>query len=194
MTSTLLRIDASARHEGSVSRALTGRIVERLAPAHVIVRDLAETPLPQVTGTWVASNFTPEADRSAEQREALAQSDMLIDELRRADVVVIGQPIYNFAVPASLKAWADLVARAGVTFRYTEAGPQGLLTGKRAVIAVASGGTQTGSEIDWATPWMRHFLGFLGISDVEVVAADRLMADADASHARAAEQMGRLAA
>ena len=194
MTRTVLRIDSSARHEGSVSRRLTDRVVERLGAPRVIVRDLAETPLPQVTGTWVASNFTPTDARSAEQRAALEQSDALIAELREADVIVIGLAVYNFTVPASLKAWIDLVARANETFRYTAEGPEGLLQGKRAIIALASGGTEVGSPIDFATPYMRFILGFMGITEVEVVASDRLMVDPDASAARAEEGLERLAA
>ena len=102
--------------------------------------------------------------------------------------------IYNFGVPAALKAWIDQIARAGVTFKYTENGPVGLLDGKRAIIAVASGGTEVGSEIDFATGYMRHIMGFIGIHDVEVVAADQLMLDADAANSKAAEQIKSLAA
>ena len=96
------------------------------------------------------------------------------DEIKAADVVLIGLPIYNFGVPAALKAWIDLVARAGVTFRYTESGPVGLLAGKRAIVTVASGGTEAGSDIDFATPYIRHALKFIGITDVLFVKADRL--------------------
>ena len=195
MTRTVLRIDASARHDGSVSRQLADRVVERLAPSRVIHRDLAETPLPQVTETWItAARSTPADERSEAQRAETAQSDALIEELREADVIVIGLPIYNFTVPASLKAWIDLVARPRITFRYTEDGPEGLLKGKRAILAVASGGTEVGSPIDFATPYMRHLLGFIGIEDVQIVASDRLMVDADASEARAEADLDRLAA
>ncbi len=88
--------------------------------------------------------------------------------MQAADTLVIGLPIYNFGVPAALKAWVDQVARAGVTFRYTETGPKGLLTGKRAIIAVASGGTEAGSDVDFATGYIRHVLGFIGITDVHL--------------------------
>jgi FMN-dependent NADH-azoreductase len=189
----ILRLDSSARHEGSMTRDLTRRIAETLG-GEVTHLDLAATPLPQVDGTWVASNFTPEADRSPEQRAALAQSDALIAQLRAADVVVIGLPVYNFTVPAALKAWIDLVARAGVTFRYTEDGPVGLLEGKRAVVAMASGGTQAGSEVDYATPYIRHMLNFMGITEVEFVTADTMMVDPEAARAKAEAQLERLAA
>ena len=194
MTRTVLRIDASARHEASVSRDLTDRIVERLAPSRVIVRDLDAEPLPQVTEPWAAGAYIPEEERTTEQRTALALSDALIEEIRAADVLVIGLPVYNFTVPAALKAWIDQVARKGVTFRYTENGPEGLLENKRAILAVASGGTEVGSPLDFATPYMRHILGFIGIGDVQIVASDRLMVDADASEARAEAGLERLAA
>jgi len=155
----------------------------------VVTRDLADTPLPQITEDWVNANFTPADDRTNAQKAVLAQSDALVAELEAADTVVIGLPIYNFGVPAALKAWIDLVARAGRTFKYTENGPVGLLEGKRAIVAVASGGTQAGSEIDFATPYVRHVLGFIGITEVEFVSADQLMIDADASLARAKDEI-----
>ena len=116
------------------------------------------------------------------------------EAIEAADTLVIGLPIYNFAVPSAFKAWVDLVARAGVTFRYTENGPEGLLKGKRAILAVASGGTEVGSDHDFATGYARHMLGFMGITDVSVVAADRLMIDPDASHKTANDQIENLAA
>ena len=192
MTQTVLHIDASARHTGSTSRALTKRIADKLGDT-VVTRDLAMA-LPQIDETWVNSNFTPADDRTDEQKEALALSDALIEEIRKADVLVIGVPIYNFGVPAALKAWVDLVARAGVTFRYTENGPEGLLKGKRAILAVTSGGTQMGSDIDFATSYMKHFLGFIGIHDVEIVAADRQVVDGEAAAARADSAIDALAA
>ena len=194
MTRTVLRIDASARTQDSVTRDLTGRISALWTGAQVLHRDLAATPVPQLTEDWVTANFTPPANRTDAQTQALALSDSLIDELRAADTLVIGLPVYNFGVPAALKAWVDHVARAGVTFRYTETGPEGLLTGKRAILAMASGGTQAGSEIDYASTYMRHILGFIGITDVTVVAADQLALDADASLARATDQIGALQA
>jgi FMN-dependent NADH-azoreductase len=194
MTHSILRIDASARTQGSVTRDLTGRITALWQGAQVRHRDLAADPLPHLTEDWVSANFTPEANRTAAQTRALALSDSLIDELRAADTLVIGLPVYNFGLPSALKAWIDHVARAGVTFRYTENGPEGLLTGKRAILAMASGGTQAGTGIDYASTYMRHILGFIGISDVTVVAADQLALDADASLARALDQIGALQA
>ncbi|EAQ46748.1 acyl carrier protein phosphodiesterase [Roseobacter sp. MED193] len=193
MSSTVLHIDSSARAENSVTRSLSAEITARLSPDHVIRRDLA-TPLPLLDEAWVGANFTPADQRSDEQKALLAQSDALIAELKQADTIVIGTPIYNFSVPSTLKAWIDLVARAGVTFSYSEAGPKGLLEGKRAIIAVASGGTQAGSDIDFATTYLRHVLGFIGITNVELVAADQLSMDAEGSMARAKSAIEELAA
>jgi FMN-dependent NADH-azoreductase len=193
MTKTVLHIDSSARRTGSVSRDLTAQIVERLGAAEVIRRDLA-TPLPLLDETWINANFTPADQRSDEQAKLLAQSDALVEELKAADTLVIGAPIYNFSVPAGLKAWIDLVARVGLTFTYTDQGPVGLLEGKRAIIAVASGGTEAGSAIDFATGYLRHMLGFMGITEVEIVAADTLAIDEGAALAKAKAQIETLAA
>lgn len=189
----ILRIDGSARTAGSVSRDLTDRITARFADADVTRRDLSQ-PLPLIDEAWVGANFTPAETRSAEQHDALALSATLVEELRAADVLVIGLPVYNFSVPASFKAWIDLIARAGETFRYTETGPEGLLTGKRAIVALASGGTELGSDIDFAGRYIQHILGFLGITDVEFIRADRLALDAEGTIAKAHSAVERLAA
>ncbi|WP_424976277.1 FMN-dependent NADH-azoreductase [Dinoroseobacter sp. S124A] len=192
MTS-VLRIDSSPRSDASISRALADRIVDRLAPAQISARDVSPG-LPVIDADWIGANFTPAAERSPTQIETLALSDTLVAELQAADVVVISLPIWNFGIPASLKAWIDLVARAGLTFQYTAEGPKGLLEGKRAILAIASGGTEVGSQIDFATEYMKHVLGFIGIHEVEIVAADRLMVDAEASHAKADAAIEALAA
>ena len=171
---TILRIDASMRTEGSVTRELADAHVARQPEARVIPRDLAVAAPPFHDSEWISANFTDAAERTPEQIEALTLSDSLIEELRAADEIVIALPVYNFGVPAALKAWFDLVARAGVTFSYRPDGPVGLLKGKRATILVASGGTRVGSEIDFATPWLRHALRFIGITEVEIVAADAM--------------------
>ena len=182
MPKQILRIDASARKSGSITRELNDTIVERfLADGNttVSVRDLADEALPQLTENWIGANFTKPEERSQDQKEALALSDSLIAEVNSADVLLIGLPIYNFGVPAALKAWVDLVARAGVTFKYSETGPVGLLEGKRAIVTVASGGTAMGSDIDFATGYIRHVLGFIGIKDVVFIAADQMAIDAE---------------
>lgn len=133
------------------------------------------------------------ADRSPASAATLAFADDLIAELQAADVVVIGAPIYNFGVPAALKAWGDLVARAGTTFTYTEQGPVGLLHDRPTYIVAAAGGTPIGSDLDHGTTWLSFFLGFLGIRDVQVVAAEGLAVDAPAGLARAGEAIAAIA-
>mgnify|MGYP001825296653 CR=1 FL=1 len=196
MTSpTILKIDSSARLTASVSRDLTTQITDRFPNANIISRDVAATPLPQIDEGFVTvTKGTAAEELSERQREMLSLSDTLIDELRQADIVVIGLPVYNFGLPASLKAWVDLVARAGETFNYTEAGPVGLLAGKRVIIAMASGGTEANSAIDFATPYLRHVLGFMGMTEVELVHADRLAFDAEGTIRAAKEQVADLAA
>ncbi len=191
MSTSVLRIDASARRTGSVTRDLNDKIIDKLSKSDdvtVVTRDLAD-PLPLLTEKWIGANFTDPAERTEEQRKVLALSDELVAEVKAADVLLIGLPIYNFGVPAALKAWVDLVARARETFRYSEYGPVGLLEGKRAIVTVASGGTEAGSSIDYATTYMKHVLSFIGITDVEFVSADQMMIDADASLAAANEKI-----
>ncbi|MGH1463779.1 MAG: FMN-dependent NADH-azoreductase [Cognatishimia sp.] len=171
MTHSILHIDSSARYDESISRRRSANIVASLNAKSVVQRDLAEG-LPFLNETWVGATFTPKENRSQEQSDVLKTSDALVKELQDADTIVIGLPIYNFGVPASLKAWVDLVARAGVTFQYTETGPQGLLTGKKAIITIASGGVEIGSAMDFASPYLRQALGFLGISDVTILSSN----------------------
>ncbi|MBB6427499.1 FMN-dependent NADH-azoreductase [Sphingopyxis sp. JAI128] len=191
----ILRIDASARNDGSTTRQLSAQLVDQLISqgygANVVHRDLALTPPALLTEGWVGANFTDEADRSDEQKALLAGSDELIAELEAADMIVIGVPVYNFAIPASLKAWIDLIARARRTFRYTETGPEGLLKGKKVYLVVASGGVPVGSDYDFATGYLRHVLGFVGLTDVTIIAADRQMMDGEALN-RATAAIGEL--
>jgi len=194
--SNILHITASIRGDESVSNALGNRLVEGLAAktgAGVTRRDLSANDLPYVSAERFAANLAPAADRTPEQAELAAIADTLIAELQAADTIVIASPIYNFGVPATVKAWADLVARAGTTFKYTETGPVGLLEGKKAYLAIASGGTPVGSDIDFMSRWLIFFLGFLGISDVEVIAADGIMgADGRDKIVRAHEKVAEL--
>jgi len=180
----VLEINTSARQEGSMSRRLVDDLVAALQDRHaglrITRRDIA-TGLPFIDEDWVRANFTPDGERSTRDREVLALSDQLVSELEAADIVVIGAPIYNFSVPATLKAWIDMVTRARKTFRYTESGVEGLLKGKKAYVIVPSGGVPVGSPVDFATPYMRHALGFIGITDVDVIAADQLNSRSDES-------------
>ena len=172
----VLRIDSSGRRAASSSRALSDDLVnaleDRYGKLDVIARDVANA-VSHVDEDWIEANFTAEDQRSPAQRDKLALSDRLVEELRQADVLVIGVPIYNFGVPAALKAWIDMICRARLTFRYTENGPEGLLEGKKAYVIVASGGVPVDSAVDFATPYLRQMLKFIGIRDVEVIAADR---------------------
>lgn len=184
----ILRIDASARIHQSVSRELADELIERLRQTHgelhLTQRELSEG-IPLLDESWIGANFTAPEARSAEQRGALALSDALIEELKGADAIVLATPIYNFGVPAVLKAWVDQIARARVTFRYSENGPVGLLPDRPVYLVIASGGTAVDSEIDFAGRYLRHIFNFIGLQDLHLIAADRLMVDADASMARA---------
>lgn len=194
----ILHITASIRGEESVSRDLSVKLVERLAAHYatgVVTRDLSANDLPFLTSERFAANLTSADERSSEQAELAAIGDELIAELQDADIIVLGIPIYNFGVPATVKAWADLVARAGTTFKYTESGAVGLLADKKAYLAVASGGTPVGSEIDFMTPWLKFFLGFIGINDVTTIAADGIMGvDGEDKIAKAHSTVEQLAA
>lgn len=190
----ILEISAGARSEGSISRLLTADLIQALESRHghteTKQRDLADG-LPFIDEAWIAANFTPDEDRNGQHRQALAHSDTLVAELETADILVIGAPIYNFSIPATLKAWIDMIARARKTFHYTDNGPEGLLKNKRAYVVVPSGGVPVGSPVDFATPYLRHALSFVGITDVEFIGAqgaDRGNDDAlDDARARIAE-------
>lgn len=189
----ILRVDTSARKSTSVSRQLSDAVIARFDNPTVTTRDLS-AGLPVINEAWVGATFTPVADRDDAQRAVLALSDQLVAEVLAADVLVIGVPIYNFAAPAAFKEWIDQIARAGVTFAYTENGPKGLLSGKRAIIAVTSGGVPMGSDFDHATPYIRQVLGFLGITDVEFVGATGLNTNPEAALSAANEAIAALAA
>lgn len=166
---TILRVDSGADHPGSVSRKLADELLQRLAgPDDVVVRRHAIEGLSVVTGAWVSAAF------AGGDPAHLAASDALVDELLAADEIVLVSPVYNFGVPAAMKAWIDQVVRAGRTFRFTEQGPVGLLKASRAWIVTASGGTEIGSADDFNTTYLRAVLGFIGVSDVRVVAAGRM--------------------
>lgn len=194
----ILHITSSIRGDDSVSTGLGNRLVEKLAgknDANVVTRDLAKNDLPFIDAERHAANLAPYADRSEAQHGLAKIADELIDELEAADTIVFSVPVYNFTIPATLKAWADLVARAGRTFRYTQNGPEGLLTGKTVYITAASGGTAIGSDIDFMSPWLKFFLGFLGMTDVRIVAADGIMGEGgEEKIAEAQQEVERLAA
>jgi FMN-dependent NADH-azoreductase len=167
---TVLRIDSSARLEGANSRIISDYLVRRLGQP-VIERDLVRNPLPPMSPEdLVGVHGSKDDDRPSLQRH-LAISNELIAELQQADALVIGVPMYNFSVPAYLKQWIDYVCRAGVSFRYTEDGPEGLTGVKRAFIVTASGGTPIGSEMDFASRYLEQICRFLGVAEVHHIDA-----------------------
>lgn len=177
--STLLHIDSSARYTGSLTRQLSAAYVEQWqaknAGGKVVQRDLARETLPHITEAMIGAFFTPADQRSAEQQAIIAQSDKLVDELIAADTLVIGVPMYNFAPPSAFKAWVDHISRVGRTFSYGANGPTGLLTGKRAIVILSSGGVYSegpAQPLDFNGTYIRSVLGFLGITDVELIAAE----------------------
>ncbi len=191
----ILEVSASARSLDSISRSLSQDLIDALRQRHgdvdIVRRDLS-SGVQFVDEEWVAANFTAVGKRTSSQRNKLALSDELVDELEVADVIVVGAPMYNFSIPATLKAWIDMVSRAGLTFRYTDDGPRGLLEGKKAYVVVATGGVPVGSPVDFSTPYLRHALGFVGIDDVEFIAADKLNSQRDESLDAARVQIAEL--
>jgi FMN-dependent NADH-azoreductase len=196
---TVLKLNSSIFGENGASSRLTDAFVARWLAAHpgacVIERDLAANPVPHLTAEVFAAFNAPPGERSPAQQAAVDASDALIDELKRADVLVLGLPMYNFGVPSTLKAYFDHIGRAGETFRYTENGPEGLLTGKTAYVFATRGGVYAGAPSETETNYVRQFLSFLGIRDIEFVYAEGLglgdaaRAAAFESAARAIEQL-----
>lgn len=188
---TILHVDASQRLHGSVSRSLSKLTVDellgRFPGARVIRRDLRDVPL--VDDEWIDANFTPLEQRTPAQHEALRGSDALVEELKSADLWVIGTPVYNFSLPPVLKAWIDQICRARVTFAYSEQGPRGLLDDRKVFLTIASGGSRVGSELEFLTPYVRHVLGFIGIRDIDIIAADQLLMAGEEKIATARRQI-----
>lgn len=170
----VLQINSSARTTGSHSTRLAGDIVKRLGDAHLTVRDLGKAPVPALDEAALGALFTPADQRTPAQAARVAQDDALIAEVQAADVLVLGVPMYNFGVPAALKNWIDAIARAGVTFKYTDKGPVGLLTGKKVYIALARGGIYRDTPADSQVPYLKAVLGFLGMTDVTFFYAEGL--------------------
>ncbi len=196
---SLLVINSSAAREGSVSRTLVEETVARLLEANpfaeVVRRDLGATPVPHLSIETLAGVRGVPA--TPEELRARALSDELIEELRAADTVVIGAPMYNFGVTTSLRAWFDHVLRAGETFSYSEAGPKGLLGGKRVIVIESRGGLYSeapGSAYDFQEPYLKHLLGFIGITDVAFVHAEKIGYGPDARTAALAQAKARISA
>ena len=189
----VLRIDSSSSAHGrSMTRRLGDEVIKRLnrmyPGAEVTVRDLS-SGIDFLSENWVQANMTNPDERTRAQQEILADSDQLVHELDAADVIIITAPVYNFSVPAALKAWIDMVCRARLTFRYTENGPQGLLQDRPVYLVMASGGVAFGSSADFASGYLRHILGFIGIRDVRTVYAERTNTNSLASESAALEML-----
>ncbi len=176
---TILHIDSSVRSQGSLTRQLGAEVIAKLQAANpgatIVTRDVVSNPLPHLTEQHIGAFFTPAEQRNAEQAYAIKTSDALVDELLAADTIVIGAPMYNFSITSGLKAWIDHIARAGRTFQYGANGPQGLVTGKKVIVVVASGGVYSAgpaAAYDHVTTYLRAALGFLGMTDVSFVIAE----------------------
>src|SRR5450830_298514 len=199
--STLLHIDSSARFTGSITRQLSAAYVEQWQAKHaggrIIARDLASEALPHVSEALLGAYFTPADNRSAEQQSIIALSDKLVDELIAADTLVIGIPMYNFAPPSAFKAWIDHICRAGRTFKYGENGPVGLLSGKRAVVILTRGGVYSegpAQVFDFQTAYIKSVLGFIGITDVELVVVEGVAMGEDKTKLAIAQAQDKLSA
>lgn len=185
-----VRIDSSASAE-STSRLLADEVARAWQEKGglLIANHRLDASMPHIDQSWIQAAYTDPNDRSSAQHAALERSNQYIDELRRADRLLISSPVYNFAIPSTLKAWIDQVARARETFRYTENGPEGLLKNKQAVVVISSGGTEPGSDIDFAWRYLKHALAFIGITDVQLISADRQMIDQQDALKRARHQI-----
>ncbi|PAV48985.1 FMN-dependent NADH-azoreductase [Pseudomonas sp. HAR-UPW-AIA-41] len=176
--SRLLVVESSARQQGSISRQLTAEFLQRWQASHpadqIVQRDLASTVLPHLDTDLLGGWMKSAAEQTPAEQAALARSNELTEELLAADVLVLAAPMYNFGIPSTLKAWLDHVLRAGVTFKYTETGPQGLLSGKRAIVLTARGGVYAGGPLDHQEPYLRQALAFIGIHDVQFIHAEGL--------------------
>ena len=191
MNKTLLQVNASLYSNAGASTTLANEFVAgwraRNPGAKVIVRDLALDPVPHLTAERFQAFLTQPEERSAVQNAEAAYSDALIEEIKQADVIVLGVPMYNFDVPSTLKAYFDHIARAGVTFRYTAQGPVGLITGKKVYIFASRGGIYAGQPHDTQSAYLRNFLGLLGITDIEFVYAEGLAISAESKAAALAQ-------
>lgn len=184
---TILQINSAARSQGAQSTLLVNELTEKLkqthSDAHVVVRNLQAEPLPHLDDAVLGAFFTPADQRTPEQQALSARSEALIAELQAADIVVIGAPMYNFGISSQLKTYFDFIARAGITFRYGASGPEGLVTGKKVFVVSARGGKYVGTPGDSQTPYLKTFLGFLGMTDVTFIYAEGLNMGPDAAAA-----------
>src|SRR6202165_1787486 len=194
---TLLQINASLNNGNGQSSQLANQFVaafhQRRPEAKIVVRDVAAgEPVPHLDAERFGAFITKPEERSTAQRAVVAYSDVLIDELKEAEVIVLGLPMYNFGVPSQLKAYFDHIARVGVTFKYTEKGPVGLLTGKKVYVFAARGGLYAGTPMDTQTSYVRDFLRFLGMTDVEFIYAEGLAISPESKEAGLAKAVAEI--
>jgi len=192
----ILVLESSANLAASVSRDLTQAFLAGYKAAHpdtvVTTRDLVANSIPHLGVDLIGGFFGKPEELTEAQKEAIALSDTLIGEVEAADIIVIGAPMYNFSIPSTLKAWIDHVLRAGRTFRYTENGPQGLVTGKKVFVVSARGGKYHGTPHDSQTPHLKSFLGFLGMTDVTFIYAEGLAMGPEAAAKAVAEAKAKI--
>ncbi len=194
MTNSILHLDSSARYEASFSRKFSQQIVDHLGGEQVVYRDLAKG-VPLIDEAWVTARFTPKDQLGAEGEQTLALSDELIQELQAADIIVIGSPIYNFNISAALKLWIDQIVRPGATVGYDSEGNSfGLLEGKRVIIALTSAGVAPNSPADFVSDYLKFAFGYIGITDVELIWADRAMFRGDEVFEAVGKEIGQLRA
>jgi FMN-dependent NADH-azoreductase len=199
MTNILLVLSSprgEASHSTQVARNLVVRLKAARPDAAVAVRDLASDPLPHIDAEFIGALFTPDENRSDTQRAEVERSDRLVDELLAADIVVIASAMINFAPTSTLKSWLDHIARAGRTFRYTEAGtPEGLVPGKKVYLVESRGGVYSEGAlkaIDFQEPYLRHMLGFMGMTDVEVIAVEGTLLGPDVAEKAVSAALDRI--
>ncbi|MCT8998569.1 FMN-dependent NADH-azoreductase [Chelativorans intermedius] len=195
--SSILLVTSSPRGEASLSSRVARELAEKLSAARpgsrLVARDLAREPLPHIDPHFAAGIYTAQEARTPEQARAVAISDQAVDELLEAEAIVIAAAMINFSIPSTLKSWFDHVARAGRTFRYTEKGPEGLVKGRKAYLVLASGGVYSqgaSAAFDHAVPYMKSFLAFLGISDVEVIRVEGVALSPDAAQQAVSQALG----
>ena len=179
----IYQIDSSARKEGSTSRALAKRVLEKIKKPgdEVIYRDLNDEMV-FVSGLTESGMNIDEKDQNENHKKMFKLSDQLVKELKESDIIIISAPIYNYGPPATLKAWSDLAARVGETFRFKPNGRrEGLLKNKKAYLVITSGGTKLNSSEDFLTPWLKFILNFFGIEKIDIICADQMALDYDKS-------------
>ena len=187
----IYQIDSSARKEGSTSRALAKKLIDRIKKPDdkIIYRDL-DDEMVFVSGLTESGMKIDKKDQTEHHKKMFELSDTLVKELKDCDIVIISAPIYNYGPPATLKAWSDLAARVGETFRFKENGRrEGLLKNKRAYLVITSGGTKLNSKEDFLTPWLKFILNFFGIEKIDIISADQMSLDYEKSIKDAEKQI-----